>query len=206
MRTYVVDGAVIEEVGGDDLLDDLLENLRAELLGGDLVGVLGGNDDGVYAQRDGSTVILLVLDGDLSLGVRAEPWESTGPARNGKSSVELVCEDDGQRHELLGLVGGIAEHDTLVTSTDGLKGAVVKTLGDIGGLLLNGNENVAGLVVETLGGVIVADLLDRFTNDLLVVDVGLGGDFTKDHDHTSLRSGLASNLGERVLLQASIEL
>ncbi len=33
----------------------------------------------------------------------------------------------------------------------------------------------------------------------------LGGDFTKDHDHTGLGGSLTSNLGERVLSQAGIE-
>jgi hypothetical protein len=35
--------------------------------------------------------------------------------------------------------------------------------------------------------------------------VGLGGDFTEDHDHTGLSGGLASDLGEGVLLEAGIE-
>lgn len=83
---------------------------------------------------------------------------------------------------------------------------MVETLGDIGGLLLDRDEDVAGLVVEALGGVVVTDLADGFADDLLEVDLGLGGDFTEDHDHTSLRRGLAGNLGERVLSQAGIEL
>ncbi len=46
----VVDGVVVEQVGGDDLLDDLLHDLGAEVLGGDLLGVLGGDDDGVDTE------------------------------------------------------------------------------------------------------------------------------------------------------------
>jgi hypothetical protein len=135
--------------------------------------------------------------------------------------------DNSEGEELGSLIGGITEHDSLVSSTELLQsGIVVKTLSDIGGLLLNGDQDIAGLVVETLGGVIVADVLDSTTDDLLVVKAGLGGDFTKDHDHTSLGGGLASDLkgpessgflnleadkgvefylGERVLGQASIE-
>lgn len=204
--TYVVDGTVIEEVSGDNLLDDLLLDLLAELLSADLLSVLGGDDNGVDAEGDGGTAILLVLDGDLGLGVRKEPRESARAASRSHGSVELVGEDNGEGHELLSLVGSITEHDTLVTSTEELEGTVVETLSDIGGLLLNGNEDVAGLVVEALGRVVVADLLDGVADDLLVVDLGLGGDFTKDHDHTSLGGGLASDLGEGVLLQAGIEL
>jgi hypothetical protein len=43
----VVDGLVVEELGGDDLLDDLLLDLLAELLSGDVLAVLGRDDDSV---------------------------------------------------------------------------------------------------------------------------------------------------------------
>ena len=58
--------------------------------------------------------------------------------------------------------------------------SVVKTLGDIGGLLLNGNKDVTGLVVETLVRVVVTDLLDGVSDDGLVVETGVGGDLTED--------------------------
>ena len=203
---YVVNGAIVKEMGRNDLLDDLVKNLLAELLGRNLLGVLSRNDDGVNTERDGGATVLLVLDGDLGLGVRAEPWESTCPPCDGESGVELVSQDDGQWHVLLGLIGSVAEHDTLVTGTEVLEGTVVETLSDIGRLLLNGNENVAGLVIEALGGVIVANLLNGLTDDLLEVDGGLGCDFAKDHDHAGLGGGLTSDLGEWVLRQASIEL
>jgi hypothetical protein len=81
----------------------------------------------------------------------------------------------------------------------------VETLGDVGRLLLNGNEDVASLVVETLVGAVVTNVLDGLTDDLLVVEASLGGDLTEDHDHTGLGGSLASNLGEGILLQAGIE-
>lgn len=67
MVTYVVDGLVIEVLGGNGSLDDLLQDLLAELLGRDVRGVLSGNDDSVDTLRNDSTAILLVLDGDLVL-------------------------------------------------------------------------------------------------------------------------------------------
>lgn len=114
-------------------------------------------------------------------------------------------------------VGSVTEHDTLqrktspdtisrnfrsarkvkthlVTSSVVLEITVVETLSDIGRLLLNSDENVASLVVESLLGRVVSDTLDGVTDDLLVVNVSLGGDLTKDHDQTSLGSGFASDL------------
>jgi hypothetical protein len=115
-------------------------------------------------------------------------------------------EEEGQWEEFWGLIGGISEHDTLITSSKVLKGLlIVKTLGDIWGLLLNGDQNVAGLVIETLGGVIVTDILDGVTDDLLEVEMGLGGDFTENHDHTSFGGSLTGNLGQWILGQTSVQ-
>jgi len=61
-----------------------------------------------------------------------------------------------------------------------LNRTVVKTLGDIGGLLLNGDKDVTGLVVETLVRVVVTNLLDGVSDNSLVVETGAGGDLTED--------------------------
>lgn len=71
---------------------------------------------------------------------------------------------------------------------------MVETLSNVGRLLLNGNQDVTGLVVETLLGRVVTDLLDGVSNDLLVVDLRPGGDLTEDHDHTGLGGGLTGDL------------
>lgn len=223
-RLNVVDGSVVQEVGRDDLVDDLLLDLLSEVLGGDLLGVLGGDDDGVDSQGDhGTGLVLLVLDGDLGLGVRSEPAHGTVSSGSGHGGVQLVGKHDGLGHQLGGLrrkrlgseirrklgetyfVGGITEHDTLVTCTVVLQVTVVQTLGDIGRLLLNSNQDVTGLVVETLLRVVVTDLFDGVSDNGLEVDSGLGGDFTEDHDHTGLGGGLTGDLGVGVLGQTSVE-
>jgi hypothetical protein len=117
-----------------------------------------------------------------------------------------VGKHDRERHLLLRLVGSISKHDTLITGTMVLEQTVVETLGNIGTLLLDGDEDVASLVVEPLGGVVVPDLTDGVTDDGLVVNPGLGADFTEDHDHSRLGGGLAGDLGVGVLLEAGIEL
>ena len=180
-RLDVVDGSVVEEVLGDDGLDDLLEDLGSEVLGRDLLGVLRRDDDGVNSEGDDGTVgLLLVLNGDLGLGVGSEPAERAVSSGSGHGGVELVSKRDGQGHHLGRLVRGVAEHDTLVTGTDLLKRTVVETLRNVRGLLLNGNKDVTGLVVETLVRVVVADLLDGVSDDGLVVDLGVGRDLTED--------------------------
>lgn len=202
----MVDGVLIKVLSWDNLLDDLLEDLLAELLSGDGLSVLARENNGVNTEWDNGTAIVLVLHGDLGLGIWAQPWDASITAGCGHLSVELVGQLEGQWEELWGLVGGITEHDTLVTGTELLKSlVVVKTLGNIWGLLLNGDEDVASLVVESLGGVIVTDVLDGTTDNLLIIELCLGGNLTEDHHHSGLGSGLASNLGERVLSQAGIK-
>ena len=46
----------------------------------------------------------------------------------------------------------------------------------------------------TLGAVVIADVLDGVADDLLVVDVGLGGDLAADHDHPGLGDSLTGDL------------
>lgn len=202
----VVDGPVIQVLGRNNLLDDLLLYLLSELLGGDILAVLGRDDDGIYAERYNSATIVGILDRDLGLGVGAQPREAAVVAGLLHGVVELVRQQDGQGQQLRSLVSGISEHDALITGTKLLHGLIVmKTLGNIGRLLLDGDKDVAGLVVEALLGVVIADVFDGIADDLLVVEVGLGGDLAKDHDHASLSGRLTSDLGERVLPEAGIE-
>lgn len=65
-------------------------------------------------------------------------------------------------------------HDTLITGTNFLKSTVVETIGNFNRLLLNSDENVTGLVVETLVRVVVTDLFDGVSDDGLVIDLSLG--------------------------------
>jgi hypothetical protein len=181
----VVDSAVIKQLSGNDLANNLLLDNSAKLLSGDIVTVLGGDDNSVDAKRLDATVVVGVFNGNLGLGIGAQPGDGAIVTGSLHGGVELVGEEDSQGQELRGLVGGIAEHDTLVTGTELLKSLlVVETLSNIGGLLLNGNQDVASLVVETLLRGIVTDVLDSVTDDLLVVQTSIGGNLTEDHNHT----------------------
>ena len=59
-----------------------------------------------------------------------------------------------QGHKGGGLVGGVTEHDALVTGSGVLDLGGVDGLSDVGGLLLDGNDHVTGLVVKALGDVV----------------------------------------------------
>lgn len=206
-RGLDVVGGVLEELGGDDRVNNVLLDSLTEVLSLDFLRVLDRDDNSVNAKGNEGTVLVLVLNGDLGLGVRTQPSEGTVATEISHLSVQLVGKSNSEGHVFRSLISGIAKHDTLVTSTNVLnvERLLDKTLSNIRGLLLDGNKDVAGLVIETLGRVIITNLLDGVTDDLLVVKLCLGGDFTKDHDHTSLGSGLTGDLGKGILSQAGIE-
>jgi len=92
----VVLGLLVEVLGWDNLLDDLLLDLLAQLLGRDVLAVLCGNDDGVDAERDNGTTIVLVLNGDLGLGIRSQPRQAARVTGLLHGGVELVRQENGE--------------------------------------------------------------------------------------------------------------
>lgn len=148
-RVDVVDGALVEVLLGNDHLDDLLEDGGAQGLEADALRVLHRDDDRVDAHGDGRSSGKVVLAGDLRLRVRTGPGELATATQFGNLGIELVREDDRQWHELLRLVGGVAEHETLVPGAHLLIGAVlVHARGNLWALLLEGELDLAVAVVE----------------------------------------------------------
>lgn len=202
----MIDSLLVEVMGRDGLLDDLLKDLLPQFLGGDVLRVLGGHDNSVNTLGDNSAVVVLILNGDLSLGIGSKPWKRAVAASSRHIGIQLVGENNSQGKELRSLVGSVPKHNTLITGTKLLESLfVVKALSDIFRLLLNGNQDVTGFVIEALVGIIISNFLDSTTDNLLVVKSGAGGNFAKDHHHTSLGSSLTSDLGEGVLSQAGIK-
>ena len=69
---------------------------------------------------------------------------------------------------------------------------------------LKKNEIVSSSL-PTFGGVVISDVLDGVPDDLLVVDLGVGGDLAADHDHARLGHRLAGHLAVGVLLQVGVQ-
>ena len=114
----MVHSPVVKEIRWNHLLHDILEDRLAKFVGGDLLRVLGGDDNSVYPDGNHGTTVLLVLNGDLRFGIRSQPWEGTRSARSCHRRIELVRKHDGQRHVFLRLISSIAKHDTLIAGAD----------------------------------------------------------------------------------------
>jgi len=93
----------------------------------------------------------------LVLGAQAEFESALILERRGRSAAlayfgEFVGQRDGSRHQLGGLVAGIAEHHALIAGA-----ALVNALSDIARLLVDGGNDRTGVGVKAVQGVVVAD-------------------------------------------------
>lgn len=204
-----------EHVGWEDLLDDFLD---AEVFDGgviDSVSVLGGDDD----VDDAGGLAINVFDGDLGFGIGAEPWGFFAVfAKLGEFAAEAVGEHDGRWHELVGLVTGVSEHDSLVACAllfgfFAFGSGGIDSLGDVG--RLDGeeiiNEDLVG--VEDVIVVCISDATDSLADDAFDVDGGADGlltdlrdgDFATNNDLIRFHEGLASNTAGLVNLEAGVK-
>ena len=127
---------------------------------------------------------LVVLDGDLGLAVGTQVGQRAVLAHLGEPLGEPVRDGDRQRHQLGGVVAGVAEHQALVAGTlpvqlvvgraDAGLVAVVDARGDVAGLAADRHLHAAGLAVEALVGGVVADLEDLLAHQLGDRGVGVG--------------------------------
>ena len=159
--------------------------------------VLGGNHDCVHADR---LVVLVVFDRDLRFAVGTQIRKASMLADFGEPHGQLVRQRDRRGHQLRVLVAGIAEHHSLVAGAAG-----VDAHGDVAGLLVDGGDDGAGVGVEAVERVVVADGGNRAANQRLEIHVSLGGDFAGDDDQAGGGQGFAGHAAERVFGQAGIE-
>ena len=164
--------------------------LSFDLLVRDVGAVLGGDDDGIDADRSP----VAVFDGHLRFAVGTDPGKDLFLAHFGQPARQSVRQHDRHRHELGGLVGGIAEHQALVA-----RAARIHTHGDVAGLLVDGGQDRAGMEVESPGGVAIADVLDDLADDVGNFDIGFGGDFAGDKGDAGGEDGLTGHAAVLVL-------
>src|SRR5580692_1128607 len=141
--------------GRDDGIDNVLFDIDAKLIGRDVIVMLGGN----HYRRDPPRDAVDIFDADLAFTVRPQIAEHAGAAHFAQAPHQLMGKHDWQRHELFGLVAGIAEHQALVSGA-----ARVHTHGDVGRLRLNYVEHSTSGAIETHGGVGEANVTNHASN------------------------------------------
>merc|ERR1719453_524065 len=113
---------------------------------------MSGDDNSVDLQRlDRTILLLLVLNGDLGLAIRAQPPQRAILADICQSFAELGGHGMSQWHAVLGLIAGIAKHDSLITGAHiHLILTNMHTAGNVRALLVDANQHLASLVAQTL--------------------------------------------------------
>ncbi|OIQ81510.1 hypothetical protein GALL_367270 [mine drainage metagenome] len=184
-------------------LDDVLDDAFAQIGHLDVGRVLGGQHDGV----DGDRAAVLVAEGDLALGVRAQPGQAAVTAQLALALHQAVRVVDGRGHQLGGFVAGVAEHQALVARplVEVVVVRAVDALGDVGALLVVGDQHGAALVVDAEVGVVVADALEGVARHLDVVDHRVGGDLAGQHDEAGVGQGFGGDARARVLFEDGVE-
>jgi hypothetical protein len=171
--------------------------------------MLGRDKNVIDAEGSELAVLVGVLNDDLGLAVRSQPWDLSVLPLDGHLLAELVGELMGQRMEsfLVPLVGGIAEHETLVTSADISIGLVgVDSSEDVCILGLDVGDYLAVCSIESDGLTGVADLGAHIAGDLLEVDLVSGhSGFSEKNNHSSFDRGLHGDLGIGVNSEACID-
>ncbi len=160
-----------------------------------------------YHRGDFAWLVPLVEDRHLGLAVGAEEIDCPGLAILGEPPRELVCKQDRQRHQLVGLVGRVPEHDALVSCP--LVAALARrgrhALGNLGGLLGDDGDQLQCRVAEGLGGIAVADFLHRLPYDRVEVEGGRARDLSREDDRVALAQRLACDAALRIGLQTGVE-
>ena len=194
-RVDVVACLRVEVLRRQRLLDDLVGDRFRERLVGDVGRVLRRDDDGIDADRPA----VAILDRHLRLGIRTEKRHAARLADLRQTLDQAMRHRDRERHELVGLVAGVAEHQALVARALLLVQALAcgDALGDVRRLPVDRDQHHVGRGV--------ADLAHCAPGDVGVRHVHSRRDLARDDDHAGLDERLAGNATVRILGDERVE-
>ena len=166
-------------------------------------------------QTDGMSS-LIILYCNLGLSIRTKIRQGSVFAHLGQLTNQLVSQSDRIRHILLRLIGSIAEHHTLVACTNSIQLAVVHrifscfqsliyTHGNIAGLLVQSNQNAAGITVKAIFCTIVTNFANGLTDNRLNIYICIGSNFSHNHNQTSSGAGFACNAAHGIFFHQRIQ-
>ena len=159
--------------------------------------MLRGDDDSVDPHGLAAGV---VFHRDLGFAVGTKVRAEAILSYFGKALAKLVGKRDRGGHQLGVLIDGEAEHHALVAGAAG-----VDSHGDVAGLLVDAGDHGAGVAVEAIERVIVADGLHDAADQRLEIHIGFGGDFSGDDDQAGCGESLAGDAAGGIFRQAGVE-
>ena len=193
----VVLGISIEEFSGNGRLDDVLQNIGMQFLVVHQLGMLGGDDNCVHAYR---LMVFVIFNCDLGFAIGPEVIELAGLANFGEAAGELMRQQYGRGHELFVFIGGVAEHHALIAGAAG-----IHTHSDVGRLRMDRANDRAGLGIEAVSGVGVADGSDHAAHDGGEIYVSFSGDLSGNEHYAGGGDGFAGDAAVGIFLQTGVE-
>ncbi len=175
----------------------MLQNVGAQLLVAHVVRVLRRNHHRIHAHR---LLVGVVLHRHLALAVGPQVRHQPALAHLTEPLRQLVRQRDRQRHQLRSLVRRIAEHHPLVA-----RAARVHAHRNVARLLVDGRDHRAGIRIEAIERIVVADGSHRPAHQALEVHIRLGGDLTRNHHQPGAGQRLARHPAKRVLCQTRVQ-
>lgn len=135
--------------------------------------------DSDYFQR---ISVSLVLNSDLGLCVRSQPWDEFGVLALLQFGAQLVGVQMGNWVEFGGFVGGVPDHETLIPSSDILVSEFfLHGVVDFLTLLVHCDDDGCDSVIHTDSDIGVSDFFNGFSGDLFDVDLSSRVDFSENH-------------------------
>ena len=188
---------------GKHLLVRLFLSLAAVVLRLDKRVVLCRDHNGVDAH---GLVLLVVFHGHLTLGVGAQIGHHLAFLADLCQGVhDQMRQVEGGGHVVVGLIGGVAKHHTLVAGALLFLFLAADALVDVAALLMDSREDATGVVVELIFGFAISDALDGFARHGLQVDVGVGVHLAHDHYLSGGDERLHGAVSLRVIGQELVE-
>lgn len=109
-------------------------------------------------------------------------------------------------HKLFSLISCISNHQSLVTSSNFKIFLIeVNRLGNLRALFIYGNNYYSSFVVHPNINMIITNLFNCFSSDLLKINLSLSSDFSEYHAQWIFDSALAGDFRLRILFKACIE-
>ena len=168
------------------------------------------NDDGVDADR----FAVFIFDSDLGLAIRTEVRERAVFADFCQAACQAVRQGNRQGHIVVRFVRSIAEHHALVAGTDGVElirvafllfESIIDAHSDVRRLFVQGDEDAAGVAVKAVFSTGVADVTDRFADNMRNIDVAGRGNFTYNMYHAGRYQCFAGNAGVFIFCKNGIQ-
>ena len=155
---------------------------------------------GDHHAIDASGAVLDIFHRNLRFAIRPQKRQVTCLADFGEPAHQFMREHNGQGHELIGFVAGIAEHQALIASAAG-----IHAHGDIRRLALERRDYGAGVGVETILRARIADFANHPAHDFAVIEDCGGGDFSRDHGQARGHQRFAGDSAHGVLRENGVQ-